>query len=251
MPRLSPIQVLVLGGVLLVVLYQMRLFTDPLRGLIWIIAVVVAITVHEANHALVAVKLGDPTPRLMGRVSLNPLRHLDPIGTLMLIVARFGWGKPVLFNPANLRMNPALGSALVSAAGPVANLVTAFVIAGLLKATLTLGGDALSAALVQSSRAGNVIPAVTAAGLVELLQSIVVVNVLLAVFNLLPIPPLDGFGVLMGLAPKPLARALAPLLAYGPLILLGLILLPQVGGPNLLGQVMDPLIGTLVNLALD
>lgn len=224
---MTPVQMLFMGGLLLVVLFQLGFFSNPLELLIWAIAVVVAITVHEANHALVAVQLGDPTPRLMGRVSLNPLRHLDPIGTLMLVVARFGWGKPVLFNPNNLRINPAIGSAMVSAAGPVANILTAYVTARVLNATF------------------GVSPEWSA-----LLQSIVLVNVILAVFNLLPIPPLDGFGVVAGLAPKTFAPALAPLHTYGPLILLALVFLPALGGPNVLGLVMNPLIRSLLQLVL-
>jgi Zn-dependent protease len=227
MSRISPLQALFLAGLLLVVLYQMGFFRDPLETVTWALAVVVGITVHEANHAWVAVRLGDPTPRLMGRVSLNPLRHLDPLGTLMLIVARFGWGKPVLFNPNNLRINPALGSALVSAAGPAANIITAFIIASLLSFTYALGPVWIG-----------------------VLEAIVLVNIILAVFNLLPIPPLDGFGVVSGLAPRPIAVALAPLHNYGPFILLALIILPQMGGPNLLGQVMTPLIRTLATLVL-
>lgn len=227
MPRLSPLQVVFLGLFLLLLLFQMGFFHDPLETAIWALAVVVAITVHEANHAYVAVKLGDETPRRMGRVTLNPLRHLDPLGTLMLIVARFGWGKPVVFNPRNLRVNPAIGSALVSAAGPAANLITAVLVASLLTFTAELG-------LLW----------------VSTLQAIVLVNIILAVFNLLPIPPLDGFGVVAGLAPRPVAVALAPLQSYGPLILLALIFLPQFGGPNILGQVMHPLIRGLANLVL-
>lgn len=227
MPRWSPVRILVLGALLFVVLQQIGVFDDPVSIVIRVVALTVAITVHEANHALAAVKLGDPTPQKMGRLSLNPLRHLDPVGTMLLFIASFGWGKPVMFNPQNLRGNQALGSALVSAAGPVANLVTAFLVAGLLDLTPQIG-----------------------LWWVVLLRVIVAVNIALAVFNLLPIPPLDGFGVLTGVVPRPIAQALAPLYNYGPLILLGLVFLPQMGGPNVLGQVMFPVIDSLTDFAL-
>src|SRR5918911_1523771 len=126
--RLSPVQLVILllvgywllGGQML-----QLLMNNPSLFLALIIGLVVGITVHEASHASVAVALGDPTPRLMGRVSLNPLRHLDPVGTLALLVASFGWGKPVVFNPNRLNGDPRVGSALVAAAGPISNIVVA------------------------------------------------------------------------------------------------------------------------------
>src|SRR5262245_14366446 len=115
--RFTPLQLLVLAGIVLLFLWQLQGFgnirniLNPSSGVIWwIVGLVIGITVHEASHALTADRLGDPTPRSMGRVSLNPLRHLDPLGTFMLLVAHFGWGKPVIFNPARLRVDPALGS---------------------------------------------------------------------------------------------------------------------------------------------
>src|SRR5262245_4602937 len=119
MPRLSLGQILFLAFLVIAFLYtqQPGMFRDWARAqgqlselLIGFAAILLAITVHEFNHAFVAVSLGDETPRQMGRLSLNPLRHLDPIGTLLMLVAQFGWGKPVMFNPRNLRINPLLGS---------------------------------------------------------------------------------------------------------------------------------------------
>src|SRR3990172_11954241 len=101
-----------------------ELFNNPLSFVFWLLGLTVAITVHEFAHAYAAERLGDPTPRLMGRLTLNPLAHLDPLGTLMLLIARFGWGKPVQFDPFNLR-HPRRDSALISLAGPASNLIMA------------------------------------------------------------------------------------------------------------------------------
>src|SRR5829696_7907874 len=127
--RLSPVQLVVLLviGVLVFGAPILRSLTDPLHFVSLILGLVVGITVHEASHATVAVLLGDPTPRMMGRVSLNPLRHLDPMGSIAMLIASFGWGKPVVFNPSRLHGDPRIGSALVAAAGPISNVVTALI----------------------------------------------------------------------------------------------------------------------------
>jgi Zn-dependent protease len=223
--RYTPGQILVLLGVLVLFLYSFGLFRSPGdllsggNGLIWwIVGLVVGITVHEACHALAADRLGDPTPRSMGRLTLNPLAHLDPIGTFMLLFARFGWGKPVVFNPSNLRIDPSFGSAIVSVAGPLANLVTAFL------AAIPLRADVQMEPTVEN-----------------VLVAIVRANILLAAFNLIPIPPLDGFGFVVGLLPKPIAYQLEPLRQYGPMLLLLLVFLPALGGPNVLGQIYGPI----------
>ena len=113
--RLSPVQLIVLLviGVLVFGAPILRSLTDPLHFVSLILGLIVGITVHEASHATVAVLLGDPTPRMMGRVSLNPLRHLDPMGSIAMLIASFGWGKPVVFNPSRLHGDPRIGSALV------------------------------------------------------------------------------------------------------------------------------------------
>ena len=107
-----------------VILYHMLgvLFNNPLSFLFWLVALAMAITIHEFAHAYTADRLGDPTPRLQGRLTLNPLAHLDPLGTLMLLLVRFGWGKPVQFDPFNLK-NPRKDGALISLAGPASNLL--------------------------------------------------------------------------------------------------------------------------------
>jgi len=169
-----------------------------------IVAFVVAITIHEAAHALAATWLGDDLPRLQGRLTLNPMRHLDPLGTLMIAFASFGWGRPVLVNPYRLRFGVNRGMALVALAGPVSNVALAAAI------------TPVTRQFIDSSPADTITLA---------LVVIVQLNVLLAAFNLLPVPPLDGFSVLVGVAPQPLADRLNELRRYGPYLLIGIFLL--------------------------
>lgn len=145
----------------------------------FIIALIVAISVHEAAHALAAYKLGDPTAKHHGRLTLNPLKHLDPLGTIMLFVAKFGWGKPVPVNPHNFQ-NPVRDSALVSLAGPMSNFAMALVCSIPLK----------------------YFPQVIPAQILMLLWVMLNLNILLGVFNLLPFPPLDGSKIFAVFVPK-------------------------------------------------
>jgi Zn-dependent protease len=198
----------------------LELRNNPMILVALLVGLVVGITVHEASHAAVAVALGDPTPRMMGRVSLNPLRHLDPIGSIALVVAQFGWGRPVEFNPYRLRIDPRVGSALVAAAGPVSNVLVAL----------------LGTLLLVTASWGFMEPAF------QIVRMVVVINIALAAFNLLPIPPLDGFNLVHNLLPKPMAAALNPLIPYGSLILLALIFLaPSVLHVDVLGVLLRPI----------
>jgi Zn-dependent protease len=195
-----------------------------------LIGLVVGLTVHEASHALVADRLGDPTARRLGRVTLNPLAHLDPTGTLLIIFSSlagvgFGWGKPCPVNPNNLRVGPKTGMALVAAAGPVSNLVTAAILAGVMKSQLGLPPE-----------------------LIAVLDIVARVNVSLAFFNLIPIPPLDGFSVLLGLLPDRFAYSLAPIQQYGPALLLLLVFLGQGYIGRFIGLFSGPYMG-LIGLA--
>jgi Zn-dependent protease len=185
---------------------------------VWVLPLVIAITFHEAAHGFVAHRLGDNTAWQLGRVTFNPLKHIDPFGTLMLpamlLLAHspflFGYAKPV---PVNFRAlnNPRRDMVLVALAGPATNILLAFAAA--------LAFHALPFA-----------PANAAQWLADNLQNALVLNVVLAVFNMLPIPPLDGGRVAVGLLPKPLALPLARLEPIGMLILIGiLILLPLAG----------------------
>jgi Zn-dependent protease len=171
-----------------------------------------ALTFHELAHAWVADTLGDDTPRRMGRLTLNPLVHLDPLGSLLLVFAGFGWARPVVTNPYNFRNGPRIGLAVVAAAGPLANLLMAAITAvpfrlGLLSLTDT---GAIAGMLPSPSR---------------LLLEFVSINILLALFNLLPLGPLDGMKVLRGFAPREWDAALNALEQWGMFILLALMFL--------------------------
>lgn len=158
--------------------------------LISIPGVLIAITFHEFAHALAADKLGDDTARREGRLSLNPFDHLDPVGSFMLLVAGFGWGKPVHVNPTNYtrKMSMEKGEAIVSIAGPLMNIVLAFIFALIYCVVYKFGSMSFL-----SSTVGGVI--------LLILSSIVAVNIGLGVFNLIPLPPLDGSKVIMTFLP--------------------------------------------------
>jgi Zn-dependent protease len=195
---------------------------DPLSLLVRRAGFVVAISVHEFSHAQAAYSLGDSTADRMGRRTLNPLRHLDPFGSLLLLIAGFGWGKPVPVDPRALRYGR-LGMAIVSAAGPASNLVTAFV-----TALIAIGAFPTREAMAAHPT------------LFEFLISLALLNVGLCVFNLIPLPPLDGFGVAVGVLPWAIAAPLARLARYGPGILLILFFLPTIIRVDVLGFVLVP-----------
>ena len=207
------------------ILYHMigELTSNPVGFLFWVISLVIAITIHEFSHAWAAERLGDPTPRLMGRLTLNPLVHLDPLGTIMLLIARFGWGKPVQFDPFNLR-NPRRDSAIISLAGPVSNLVLATICSIFLRVFISYW-------------------------FIGLLQPLIVLNVVLAVFNLVPIHPLDGFKIVSGILPEQYARQWAELEGYGMIFLIVLIL-PLGGGASPISQLISPVINVLLSIFL-
>lgn len=201
-----------------------------------VIALLVAFTVHEATHALVAYRLGDSTAQRAGRLSLNPAAHLDPMGTLMVLVAGFGWGKPVPVNPRNLHPAGRAGMGMVAVAGPLSNLLMAFVFAAPFRA------DMITAAMM----GGNAI----VPGVGQVLFTIVILNIYLALFNLLPIAPLDGFNVAMGLLPDSWARMLWSTQRYGPIILLFLIISGRFIRFDLLGATLLPAADAILQLFL-
>ena len=190
------------------------------------IPMIVAITLHEAAHGWVASKLGDPTAKMLGRVSFNPLRHVDPFGTIALPLIMlftthilFGWAKPVPVNFSRLH-HPRRDMVLVAAAGPATNLLLALLSGYLMYVALVIPGTAGEWAFAN-------------------LQYSIVINVLLAVFNMIPLPPLDGGRVAVGLLPRPLSIRLAGLERYGLLILLGIIFILPLFHINVLGWLLS------------
>lgn len=215
-----------------------ELFNNPLGFVFWAVALVVAITIHEFAHAYAAERLGDPTPRLMGRLTLNPLAHLDPLGTLMLLIARFGWGKPVQFDPFNLR-NPRRDSAIISLAGPVSNLILALMGSVLLNIVFRSRFILLDNWMIEIL---NYL-------LIGLLRPLIIMNVVLAIFNLIPIHPLDGFKIVGGILPKEYARQWYELESYGMIFLLFLIF-PVFGGTSPISNIISPIINVILSILL-
>ncbi len=196
----------------------------------------VALPFHEFSHALAAYRLGDSTAKFMGRLTLNPLAHLDPIGSLMILIAGFGWAKPTPYNPLNLR-GGRNGEAIIAFAGPISNFVLA--VAGALPLRYIIATDMVVPPLV-----------------INTLSIFVFLNVALMIFNLLPIPPLDGSKVLFAAMDQRTEYRWRPVLEqYGILILLAAMLLPILpGGQTVVDlvfrQVAIPLIELLVGAEL-
>ena len=192
------------------------LFSSPLAFVVSAIGLLVAITIHEFAHAITADKLGDPTPQSQGRITLNPLAHLDPIGTVMLLLFGFGWGKPVNFDPHNLR-NPRKDTALISLAGPTSNILLAVVIG------LTTNNP--------------------------IFYPLIYINLVLAIFNLVPVFPLDGEKILSGLLPRNLSFEFQSIMQrYGTLILIFLVL--PVFGSSPIISLISPVINLLFSLLI-
>jgi len=210
-------------------------------GIVNLIAVLlgllVAITIHEFSHALVARQLGDPTAERMGRLSLNPLVHLDPLGTLMMVITALtgfgiGWGKPTPVSPWNLRPGRRLGMALVAAGGPISNFLLALILSAILRLVPIWPGV-----------------------LASVVSGVALLNLSLAAFNLLPLPMLDGFHILMGLITSIRARwayslsyQLERLEPQGSMLLLILILAGYVFRFNLLTMLTFPIFRLLVRV---
>lgn len=178
-----------------------------------------ALTVHELAHGYVAWRLGDPTAKNEGRLTLNPLKHLDPLGVLAFIIMKIGWAKPVPVNPWYFR-NPRQDMLKVALAGPAANVA------------LAIGSAALAHLFVNF----RFLPFAILQPLVAMLAASVWINIMLAVFNCIPIPPLDGSKVLMGLLPPESARSFAKLEPYGFFILLALFY------TGIISQIIMPII---------
>ena len=197
------------------------LFSDPLVFILVVVSLLIAVTVHEFAHAYIADRLGDPTPRLMGRVTLNPLAHLDPVGTIFILLVGFGWGKPVMFDPFNLE-HPRRDAAIISFAGPATNLIMAFLVA-------------LAVRIAP-------VPVMLALPIIQL-------NLILALFNLIPVHPLDGFKIVGGLLSEEQAEDWYGLSRYGMIILLAL-LLPLTPAGSIVSLILQPPLAFLLQLLL-
>jgi Zn-dependent protease len=219
-------------------LKEMTMF-DPTQMIFFLVALVVSISIHEFSHAWAAYELGDPTARNQGRLTLNPVVHLDPIGALMIVFMALsgwgiGWGKPVPVNPYNLRGNSRVSMGLTAAAGPFSNVVLATIFAIPMR---LLGFQP---------------------GLLwTFLGTMVITNIGLAIFNLIPLPPLDGFSVVQGLLATFRTRwafewgnRLDRLAPYGPVLLLALLSLGWFSPVNPLSLILGPPMAALRSLIL-
>ncbi|MBU4422031.1 site-2 protease family protein [Candidatus Parcubacteria bacterium] len=197
---------------------------NPLFFLAWVGAILIALSTHEFAHAYASYRLGDNTAKDMGRLTLNPLAHIDWLGFFMLLLVGFGWGKPVMTNPYNLKYKK-WGMAVVALAGPLANLINIIffgVILKLIGAYLILSPDNL---------------------LIQFINLLIIINTILMIFNLFPIPPLDGSKLLFTLLDKPKYEELkARLSTQGPLILIGLILLDNIFGIGIFSAIFSGII---------
>jgi len=201
-----------------------------------VVVLLTAFAFHEFAHAWAAVRFGDETPRINGRLTLNPLAHLDPIGSLMLIAAGFGWAKPVQVNPYVLERRSPAALMWVSLAGPASNLLLA-VIASI---PFQLGLVSAYGAMVNP---GSIVPSLD-----KLLYEFVFINLLLCLFNLIPIAPLDGEKIFTYFLPANIAQVFDTIRPYGPLILMALIFLGPLLGINLLGMIIGPPLQALMNI---
>lgn len=212
----------------------MLFFDLGIAGFIaFLITATLAFAYHEFAHAIIADRLGDYTPRSYGRITLNPFVHLDLFGMLMLILAGFGWATTPV-NPNNLRGNPRTSYAIVALAGPVANLIMAIIFAIPIRLGLAAPSPGFGVGSFE-------LPSFFQFCLIG-----VQINLLLFAFNLMPIPPLDGFTILMGILPPEMAYRLTPLRQYGTIILLVVIfLLPRLG-LDVLGWFVRPVFNVVL-----
>ena len=201
-----------------------------------IFVLLTAFAVHEFAHAWTADRFGDPTPRSNGRLTLNPMAHLDPMGSLMLIVAGFGWAKPVPVNPYILARRSSAAMMWVALAGPASNLVMALIAAIPFQLGLVTAFEAFA-------NAGTILPSLD-----KLLWEFVYINLLLMLFNLIPLAPLDGEKILYYLLPVSGQRVMDTIRPYGPIILLAVVFAGPLLGFNLLGSIIGPPLSAMMSV---
>lgn len=199
-----------------------------------VITLIIALTVHEFAHAFTADWLGDMTPRQAGQLTLNPLVHLDVFGSLMVLFTGYGWAKPTPINPAALRLHHKYGVLWVSLAGPISNLLLA-----------TIAAIPLRMGWVKIVASTNFLPTPG-----EFLYTFFYINLILAVFNLIPFPPLDGEKILEALLPDQLSGLYAKVRPYGPLILMVLIFFGPTVHLDVIGWIMTPILNGLQKVLL-
>jgi len=201
-------------------------------ALIMIIPALICITIHELAHGFTAYKLGDSTAKEMGRLTLNPIKHLDPAGFIMIVIVGFGWAKPVPVDMRNFK-HPKWYMAITALAGPVSNLVLASVvllILGLVTTSLGIFADSSTGHIFYSNETGLLI--------YRIISRMIMLNITLAVFNMLPIPPLDGSKVLFSLLPEKAYYKLMRYERYGMIALLIIVGLQLILGINILGRII-------------
>lgn len=207
-----------------------------------VLVLVIAFTIHELAHALTADYFGDTTPRMSGRITLNPLAHLDPMGTLLLLVAGFGWAKPVPINPYVLSRRSPAAVMWVSLAGPLSNFLMALVAA----VPFRLGVVSLAGAYQDMARGGfGWVPS-----LPEFLLTFISINLLLMLFNLIPLAPLDGDKIFDYFVPPSVSRAWETIRPYGPLILLAIVFVGPMFGLDILGWIIGRPLRALLSVLL-
>lgn len=215
------------------------MFNLPISTLISrALTLIIAFTIHEFAHAWTATMYGDETPRLNGRLTLNPISHLDPIGSLMLLIAGFGWAKPVPVNPYALERHSRSAYMWVSFAGPLSNLLLAILAA----IPFRLGLLSIGYAFIPND---NILPTQE-----QFLFEFITINLLLMLFNLIPIAPLDGEKILAYLLPPSIARSYETLRPYGPLLLMVVIFVLPFVGIDILGMILYPVMQVILTFLL-
>ncbi len=200
-----------------------QLFTDPIGAIVWLLIIIISISVHEAAHAFSAYWLGDITPKAQKRLTLNPTAHIDPWGLLFIVIAGIGWGRPVQFNPYNLK-DPRRDAALIAFAGPLSNIILAFL-------------GILLLFFIKLSGFHSVL-------IITILSQFIFLNIALAVFNMLPLEPLDGFKVVGGILPGSLALQWYETAQYGIYVLLLMLITGAVD------KIIYPISKAILNLLL-